>query len=147
MRLQSSDMHTTSASIHRFASRISLSRDTVAVAITRLISFQWSSHIHDQRLKVTNLKTLSTLIVAAVDITESLRVAGGELGGGDLGFEEAEVATANATAAVDVLLLNHRSQSEHTAFVIDDTVNLYLRPDNVLIMVCSVVKSETEMKR
>lgn len=44
-------------------------------------------------------------MVAAVDITESLRVAGGEFGGGDLGFDEAEVATANATAAVDVLLL------------------------------------------
>lgn len=56
---------------------------------------------------VTDLKTLSTLIVAAVDITESLRVAGGEFGGGDLGFDEAEVATANATAAVDVLLLDH----------------------------------------
>lgn len=45
-------------------------------------------------------------MVAAVDITESLRVAGGEFGGGDRGFEEAEVATANATAAVDVLLLH-----------------------------------------
>lgn len=48
---------------------------------------------------------MSTLIVAAVEITESLRVAGGEVVGGDRGFDDAEVATANAAAAVDVLLL------------------------------------------
>lgn len=38
-------------------------------------------------------------------MTESLLVAGGEVGGGDRGLDEADVATANATAAVDVLLL------------------------------------------
>lgn len=38
-------------------------------------------------------------------MTESRRVWGGEFGGGDRGFDDAEVATAKATAAVDVLLL------------------------------------------
>lgn len=51
-------------------------------------------------------------MVAAVDITESLRVAGGEFAGGDLGFDDAEVATAKATAAVDVLLLYHNDYLE-----------------------------------
>lgn len=45
-------------------------------------------------------------MVAAVEMTESRRVAGGEVGGGDLGLDDAEVATAKATAAVEVLLLD-----------------------------------------
>lgn len=56
---------------------------------------------------------MRTLIVAAVDITESRLVAGGEVGGGDLGFDDAEVATAKATAAVDVLLLDRHAQLRH----------------------------------
>lgn len=59
-------------------------------------------------VEIINLKTLSTLIVAAVDMTESRLVAGGEVVGGERGFDDAEVATANAAAAVDVLLLYTR---------------------------------------
>lgn len=44
-------------------------------------------------------------MVAAVEITESRRGGGGDVGGGDRGLDDADVATANATAAVDVLLL------------------------------------------
>lgn len=40
-------------------------------------------------------------------MTESRRACGGDVGGGDRGFDDAEVATANAAAAVDVLLLNY----------------------------------------
>lgn len=46
--------------------------------------------------------------MAAVDITESRLSGGGDVGGGDRGFDDAEVATAKATAAVDVLLLDQR---------------------------------------
>lgn len=42
-------------------------------------------------------------------MTESRLVAGGEVGGGDLGLDDADVATANATAAVEVLLLDRNS--------------------------------------
>lgn len=35
-------------------------------------------------------------------------MAGGEVVGGERGFDDAEVATANAAAAVDVLLLHNR---------------------------------------
>lgn len=49
-------------------------------------------------------------MVAAVEMTESRRVAGGEVGGGDLGLDDAEVATAKATAAVEVLLLDTTHQ-------------------------------------
>lgn len=45
-----------------------------------------------------------------MDITESRLVAGGDVGGGDLGFDDAEVATAKATAAVEVLLLDRNIQ-------------------------------------
>lgn len=45
-------------------------------------------------------------MVAAVDMTESRRAGGGEVGGGERGLDDAEVATAKATAAVDVLLLD-----------------------------------------
>lgn len=39
-------------------------------------------------------------------MTESRLVCGGDVVGGDRGFDDADVATANATAAVDVLLLD-----------------------------------------
>lgn len=55
---------------------------------------------------MSHLRTLSTLIVAAVEMTESrLACSWGEVAGGDRGLDEADVATANAAAAVDVLLL------------------------------------------
>lgn len=53
-------------------------------------------------------------MVAAVEITESRRVAGGDVGGGDLGLDDAEVATAKATAAVEVLLLDTPQQLNKT---------------------------------
>lgn len=70
-------------------------------------------------------------MVAAVDITESLLVAGGELGGGDLGFDDADVATAKATAAVDVLLLNHRYKWEYETF--DDKLSVSLCYDQYIL--------------
>lgn len=45
-------------------------------------------------------------MVAAVEMTESRLAVVGEVGGGERGLDEADVATANATAAVEVLLLN-----------------------------------------
>lgn len=45
-------------------------------------------------------------------MTESLLAAGGEVGGGDRGLEDADVATAKATAAVDVLLLHNTKKAK-----------------------------------
>lgn len=47
-------------------------------------------------------------------MTESRRLAGGDVGGGDRGFEDADVATAKATAAVDVLLLDRAKPLVHS---------------------------------
>lgn len=80
-------------------------------SMVRLFNF-WSFSKSWACLDTQCLRTFSTLIVAAVDITDSFRLflsrqrlsfTNGSLSGGLL---EAEVAIANAVAAVDVLLLN-----------------------------------------
>lgn len=50
--------------------------------------------------------TFSTRIVAGELTTDSLRLFGRSIGGSSRGLLDADVAIANAAAAVDVLLLN-----------------------------------------
>jgi hypothetical protein len=60
------------------------------------------------------LNTFNTRIVAGELTTDSFRFLASTSGGSSRGLEEAEVAIANAAAAVDVLLLEH----EHIHFVV-----------------------------
>lgn len=70
-------------------------------------------------------------MVAAVEMTESRLVAGGEVGGGERGLDDADVATAKATAAVEVLLLDQHRQllvAQQEANLLDNLITpLYHR--------------------
>jgi hypothetical protein len=60
------------------------------------------------------LNTFNTRIVAGELTTDSFRFLASTSGGSSRGLEEAEVAMANAAAAVDVLLLNMKIQKVQT---------------------------------
>lgn len=61
---------------------------------------------HKKYNNKTNLKTFKTRIVAGELTTESFRFVDFRIGGSSRGLLDADVAIANAAAAVDVLLLN-----------------------------------------
>jgi len=89
-------------------SRLGLQLISSKNSMVKLFNF-WSISKSWSCLDTQCLRTFSTLIVAAVDITDSFRLflSRQRLSlAGSGGLLEAEVAMANAVAAVDVLLLN-----------------------------------------